>query len=82
MIHVQVGDPPETVGSGSVSSSTCMCSCAICLSGRCCQLERGTSTSSVWTSGGVIRCGGLDHDFERLTDSRIFCRKCGEVRDV
>ena len=43
MYHVTIGDPPDTIGSGSVTSAVCMCACPTCMSGSCCR----TTTAGV-----------------------------------
>lgn len=77
------GEPWRTVA--------CNCACQTCLSGRCCMQPtpdwtRPAALGTYTTSNFGWACTSSGHDFmpfpPQAGRDRIFCRKCGEVRDL
>lgn len=83
--HARIGDI-GSITTGSVSSSVCMCACAICLTGACCQFSRLPTTTAPYTNWP-----SLTHqhffvpypNYGRFGETRrIYCQGCGEVRSA
>lgn len=63
-------------------SWTCNCACSICMAGACCMDPNRPSVPTYTSNGTAPLLPVHEHDYRKFDPARLFCRTCGEMKDV
>lgn len=62
--------------------TTCNCACQTCLDGGCCLLRPSVTPVTYTTTTTRPLLPLHEHDYRKLNTKRLFCRTCGDTKDV